>query len=76
MLLALIDSIEDKKQQSAMIEKVLGSSKEKKKLKQKVEALVNLAYSMTKVLSRMEQEKPLSINDLCAKITCLKLEVV
>lgn len=76
MLLALIDSIEDKKQQSAMIEKVLGSSKEKKKLKQKVEALVNLAYSMTKVLSRMEQEKPLSINDLCAKITCPKLEVV
>lgn len=47
ILLDLIDSIQDKEQQRAMIEKVLAASKEKKKLKPKMDALVNLAYSMT-----------------------------
>lgn len=50
ILLDLIDSIQDKEQQRAMIEKVLAASKEKKKLKPKMDALVNLAYSMTQVL--------------------------
>lgn len=50
ILLDLIDSIQDKEQQRAMIEKVLAASKEKKKLKPKMDVLVNLAYSMTGVL--------------------------
>lgn len=58
ILLDLIDSTDDKQQQRKIIEKVLEGSKQKK-LKQKIEAIVNPAYSMTQVLGRMKKEKPL-----------------
>lgn len=48
ILLDLIDSIQDKKQQRAIIEKVLAASKEKK-LKPNLGAIVNPAYTMTEV---------------------------
>lgn len=60
ILLDLIDSIEDKDKQRQIIENVLVASK--KKLKTKVEAVANPAYTMTetlsiitKVLSRMKK---------------------
>lgn len=59
ILLDLIDSIEDTKQQRGLIEKVIAASKEKK-LKLEVEAVVNPTYTMTKVLGRPKQDKPLS----------------
>lgn len=58
-----------------MIEKVLVAHKEKK-LKPKVENMVNATYTMTYVLGHMKKEKPLSIQDLKTEINALKLEVV
>lgn len=58
-----------------MIEKVLIAHKEKK-LKPKVENMVNATYTMTQVLGHMKKEKPLSIQDLKTEINALKLEVV
>lgn len=74
IVLYIIDSIEDKKQQRDFIEKVIAASK-KKKLKSKVEAVVNRAYTMTEVLG-LKQDKPLSIQDLRTEINSLKIELV
>lgn len=74
IVLYIIDSIEDKKQQRDFIEKVIAASK-KKKLKSKVEAVVNHAYTMTEVLG-LKQDKPLSIQDLRTEINSLKIELV
>lgn len=41
-----------------------------------MEAIVNLVYSMTEVLGRIRQEKPLSIKDLKTEINTLKAEIV
>lgn len=70
----MIDSIDDKEQQIKIIAKVLTTSK--RKLKLKVEVVVNPTYNMTEILSRMKKEKPLFIQDLRAKINALKVEVV
>lgn len=74
IVLYIIDSIGDKKQQRDFIEKVIAASK-KKKLKSKVEAVVNRAYTMTEVLG-LKQDKPLSIQDLRTEINSLKIELV
>lgn len=75
ILLDLIDLIEDKNQQRKIIEKVLEANKQKK-LKPKIEVVVNPAYNMIEVLSRMKKEKSFSIQDLRTKINALKIEIV
>lgn len=75
ILLDLIDSIEDKTQQRNLIEKVIAAKSEKKQ-KPQLEAVVKPAYTMTKVLERLKQDKPLSWQDLRTKINSLKTELV
>lgn len=74
LLLDIIDSIPDKEQKRNLIEKVIEANKEKK-LKPKMEAIVNPSYTMTEVLDRMKKEKPITLNDLKHEINKLKEEV-
>lgn len=75
LLLELIDSVEDKGQQRSLIEKVIASTKEKK-LKPKMEAIVNPSYTMIEVLDRMKKDKPVSLQDLHGEINKLKTETI
>lgn len=45
-------------------------------MKPKVEAVVNLSYTMTKVLDRLKKDNPISIQDLRAEINSLKSKVI
>lgn len=73
--LDLIDSISDKEQRRQLIEQLLEASKQKKPQLQ-IDVVVKPSYTMSEILNRAKQEKPLSIQDLRTKINTQKIEVV